>query len=661
MTESVPTLDAPASDPAPSGRIPDEPGERRRRRAETTRAAVETLIGTGVFVVIWSFLLNAVLDMFHTGGSLPHLVGHMLRGKFPLFALNTAVVMVVLLLLLALIGRLWLTCAISLAIAIALGMVNHVKLGLRNEPLYPSDVDFLRSPGFLFTMVSPVKVVLGVAALVVLGAVVVLVGRVPTRTFRPIHRQATPRIWYSVVGARVVTVVLSVSALAYLGGFNDDGNRFRQVYEKQGDAKWAFWFQKLNYTANGFVAGTLYNLRADPMKQPGDYSRETMREVAARYQARADQLNLNRSGSLADVNVVTVLSEAFSDPTKIEGAEVTGDPIPFTRKVMAENTSGTMLAQLFGGGTANMEFEVLTGQSLAEFQPQVNTPYQQFVHDQPEYPSVVGHLKHLGHRAVAVHPYMTAMYHRSDVYQTFGIDEFIYDKTMHDPKHIDDSDFISDDSAFSEVTRQIEASSAPLFANLVTMQNHYPMSDKYEDPWPVSGVSGDLKKELAGYARGLNHSDQALERWLTALESSKEKVAVIFYGDHLPAFWGMDKKLYERNGEPAMKSTPFFIWTNFESTRLETSALTSPTHFLPLLFNQVGAPLPPYYALLDDLYRAVPAMEQGVRYDAEGNLIEDDDLDASAQQLLRDYRLVQYDLSVGERYSQETMFPQAGR
>ena len=53
---------------------------------------------------------------------------------------------------------------------------------------------------------------------------------------------------------------------------------------------------------------------------------------------------------------------------------------------MAKNTSGTMLAQLFGGGTANMEFEALTGMSLSQFQPQMNTPYQMLVPNYQRFP-----------------------------------------------------------------------------------------------------------------------------------------------------------------------------------------------------------------------------------------------------------------------------------
>jgi phosphoglycerol transferase MdoB-like AlkP superfamily enzyme len=246
---------------------------------------------------------------------------------------------------------------------------------------------------------------------------------------------------------------------------------------------------------------------------------------------------------------------------------------------------------------------------------------------------------------------MTAMYQRKDVYRAFGFDAFIHDTTMHSAEKIDNSDFISDESAFEEVTRQIAESEKPLFVNLVTMQNHYPMADEYKDPWPVSGVKGDVKRELSGYSRGINYSDKALMAMLKRLSASKEKTAVIFYGDHLPAFW--PEEIYEKNGDPAMKSTPFFIWTNFKTPKLDTAPLTSPIYFLPLLFNQIGAKLPPYYALLTEMYNEVPAMEQDVEYGANGEPVVDD---PRLEQLLHDYRLVQYDLSIGKRYSQAGLF-----
>ncbi len=133
-----------------------------------------------------------------------------------------------------------------------------------------------------------------------------------------------------------------------------------------------------------------------------------------------------------DVNVVLVLSEAFSDPEQLEGVEYAEDPIPRTRRTMQATTSGSMLAQLFGGGTANMEFETLTGMSLSQFNPQMQTPYQMLVDEYDTFPSAVGYLAAQGHRPIAIHPYMTGMYKRETVYPILGFDEFLGEDEIED-------------------------------------------------------------------------------------------------------------------------------------------------------------------------------------------------------------------------------------
>jgi phosphoglycerol transferase MdoB-like AlkP superfamily enzyme len=322
---------------------------------------------------------------------------------------------------------------------------------------------------------------------------------------------------------------------------------------------------------------------------------------------------------------------------------------------MSRTTSGTMLAQLFGGGTANMEFEALSGLSLSQFLPQMNTPYQMLVTDTPTFPSAVGYFKDHGHEPVAVHPYMTSMYKRYAVYPTLGFDRFVHDTTMQQADRIDRNDFISDKSAFDEVEHQIATSDKPALVNLITMQNHYPMADKYDDPIPVGGVTGETKDEFSNYARGLKHSDDALRDFITDLKSSGEKTAVIFYGDHEPAFW--DRATYDRNGDTRMRETPFFIWTNFKALPHGTTPpLTSPIYFLPTLFDEVGASLPPYYVLLNELHAQIPAMEQGEYFLPDGRKVSYSGLPPRAKAILHDYRLVQYDLAVGDRYSQARMF-----
>jgi hypothetical protein len=104
-----------------------------------------------------------------------------------------------------------------------------------------------------------------------------------------------------------------------------------------------------------------------------------------------------------------------------------------------------------------------------------------------------------------------------------------------------------------------------------------------------------------------------------------------------------------------MRSTPFFLWANTPMAKSDTAAMTSPIYFLPMLYDALGAELPPYYALLRELQDQIPAMEQGLYLDDSGRPVEERELSPAAKAVLRDYRLVQYDLSVGGRYSQDAL------
>jgi hypothetical protein len=186
------------------------------------------------------------------------------------------------------------------------------------------------------------------------------------------------------------------------------------------------------------------------------------------------------------------------------------------------------------------------------------------------------------------------------------------------------------------------------------MQNHYPVTNKYDHPIGITGNTRGLTGQLDQFSRGLRYSDTAMRDFLHRLASSPEKTAVVFYGDHAPPLWPR-AAIYHRN-QATLRKTPFFMWTNYRKLPHQQLPLTSPTHFMPLLFDALGAQLPPYYALLDRLYREVPAISPGELHDPQGQVVDRDQLSPEAVDLLHDYRLVQYDLTTGKRYSQSSMF-----
>jgi phosphoglycerol transferase MdoB-like AlkP superfamily enzyme len=612
------------------------------------------LTGTLLVAVLCNLVLELV-QLTDTGG-------YPWRFKslaFPsMFVLGSLVLWLLVGLVHAVVGRLWVTTALMATATVVVAVADHEKVRLLHEPVYPSDWAFVGDLSFLSEIVGRRVVVLLVVAVLVIALAAFLGARALGRRLAaragPPQPQPPPR---TRVLVRILTGALCLLGIGYLGGFNDPGNAVRETYDVLG-AKWRPWSQQRNYLGNGFVGGFLYNLPVPAMVRPADYSRAEMARITERYTAAADRINRHRDPQgLRDVNVVMVLSESFSDPTALAGVHVPEDPIPFTRRLMASTTSGAMLAQNIGGGTANMEFEALTGMSMSQLPPQLRVPYQSLIPRFATFPSAVEWLKREGHRAIAIHPFTPEMYRRREVYQALGFDEFVHDDTMHEQDTSGHDGYISDQAAFDEVRRRIDGSADPLLVHLVTMQNHIPFPDRYDDPAHVTGPDGERLSQTGQYVRGISHTDVALTEFIGRLERSDERTVVVFYGDHLPATY--PDSVFQANGKRRMHQTPFFVWANFAGHDARQPT-TSPIHFMDLMLQRTGTAVPPYYALLQRLREQLPAMDSGMYVNGSDRLVPRRDLPARVVRLLHDYRLVQYDLSAGKRYSEDVMLGPTG-
>jgi sulfatase-like protein len=599
---------------------------------------------------------NAVLELVQILG----VDGYPWRFKTPtypaLFVLDSLVVWAVVAVLHAVVGRFAVTSALAWTATGVLAFANHEKVLFRHEPLYPADWRFATDPGFLLRMVDPRSLfVAGVLIVIAVGGALVVARRRRAADDSIASDLPAPaRLTVRLVGGLVGLLVLANAA-----HFNAPGNATRGVYDTLG-AGWRAWSQERNYLGNGFVAGVLYNLDIPPVPVPEGYSAARMAQITERYQAAADRINATRDpGGLAGVNVVIVLSESFSDPTTLRGVHVPEDPIPFTRRLMhgPEAIAGSMLAQNVGGGTANMEFEALTGMSASAFPAQLRVPYQMVVPRYTSFPSAVAWAKSTGHKAVALHPFSTEMYRRRDVYRTFGFDDFLYDDTMHAPTRIGHHAYVSDASTFGQIERTLRTERAPVFMNVVTMQNHMPYAGRYDDPVKVTGPEGRVLSEAGQYVRGLEHSDDAMWTLVGDLRRLHEPTVLVLYGDHLPGIY--PHSVFAANGSAQMHRTPYLVWANFptrDRAAADASApgpVVSPAHFVDLAAERAGAAVTPYYALLTELRRQVPALEGRTVLGPDGTPEPRSRLSPWARRLLRDYRLVQYDLSVGNRYTEK--------
>lgn len=548
------------------------------------------------------------------------------------------------------VGRLRVVVVVAVTASLALAGLNATRMRLLDIPLSFRDVEFLRDPVFLVDMVGIGSVLaalgaLGVAA-AVLGLLVRRVGR-----HRPGVGPTHPhrRWWWAFRASWIIGFVAFVVLAA---GFNEPHNVVRQGYKESG-ALWRSWSQADNYRANGFVGGLLYNLPVSPMVQPEGYSRARMDEVARRWSLEADRANADAdSDVLAGTNVVVVLSETMGDPSLVEDVTLERDVLPHVRRLM-ESDGGHMMAAFFGSGTSAMEFQVLTGQALGLFRGQIHAPYQQFVTEHADYPNTAGWLRSVGHSAVAIHPFRSDMYRRPQVYETFGFEEFRTVDDLDEPLRLARRGFVSDVTAYGEVTQHLRDSEDPTLVHLVTMQNHLPFTNLYRDAVEVTGTDVDRAAAIGQWARGLELTDEALADFLDEVEGLGERTVVVHFGDHYPSIFDAGTRVDEGLN---LFRTPFFVWDSGGGASLGPQGVVSPTAALPLALRKLGAEMPPYFVLLARVQEEIGTVRHDGIVTPEGERISHDDLSTEQRELLEDLRLVQYDFSIGERYAVDDMW-----
>lgn len=558
------------------------------------------------------------------------------------FLISTGVLLTLGLWLWALVGNIrWANALLVLSGGI-LGMATYEKMLQRNEPVYPSDLKMLTEAAFLLEMLNG-------RTLAALSLVFILITAFVLFSLRQSKSKKTVKMGWKL---RVLLLISTSIALGYAGQFQQKGNLLKKAYDRT--AYWIPYSQQMNYYNTGFVAGFLYNLSAAPMELPTDYSQEKIDELKATYQQLADEINAERTAALPETNVIYIMNESFADPLELEGLDLQTDPIPFTRALMETSYSGELLSQGYGGGTANIEFEALTGFSMEPFAANITTPYTQFLSSQDGFPSVVSRLEEAGFRTAAIHPYNTTMYKRLENYETLGFDSFLYEDTMTHTDKLDTNPYISDAAAYAEIVAILKASEEKDFIHLVTMQNHTPYQNKYTVT-PSAAETGVASQTIRNYLQDLQYSDQALADLLAALQEWGEPTVVVFWGDHWPSVFGED--LYTLNTVQNMHETPMFIYSNTEEAQKDLG-VTSPIYFFPEVLELSSSRVTAFEALLMALQEQVPAFEKTLYVDGDtGEYVSSrEGLSEQARSLLADYDLIQYDTTTGNRYAESNGF-----
>lgn len=518
-------------------------------------------------------------------------------------------------------------------------IANYLKISYRSEPLLPSDFSMI------FELNQIIQLINGVHLIMILVFFIIFIVSIFFLVKLKTHRVFTLK--YRIILSLVIFFIFSSFFFSH-----HSNNPFRIVANMFGISD-MFWDLGENYSQNGPLVGFIEHLDIEVMEEePVDYSYEVMSEIVQKYKDKVSDMNEGRD-SLDDHTVVFILSESFVDPLRIPSLELSDDPIPFIRSLLNETTSGILLGSNYGGGTSNVEYEVLTGFTTNYFHRSLAIPYTLLVPNLNNAPNITNRFTN----KKAVHTFNASLYRRTEVFEKFGFDQFIYDGGELNLSHFEKMDngaYISDQAAYQEVLDIIQSDEENGFILLTTMQNHGPYEkDQYNNQFEVLNDLDDTQTfRIETYVQGLKYTDIATENFINEINEIDKPITVVFFGDHLPS--EVFEVFDESNGsDEVFYETDYFIYSNFETDVLDYP-MVSPNVLSAILLEQLNVELSPYYVLLNEIKNLVPVIRWGeYLLQPDQTFLYEDELPEDIQELVDDYRLLQYDINAGEQYAIE--------
>ena len=332
----------------------------------------------------------------------------------------------------------------------------------------------------------------------------------------------------------------------------------------------------------------------------------------------------------------------------------------------SRSTYGNMLSAGYGGGTANMEWETLTGLNMGMFKSTL-TPYVQIVPNYDFYPTIGMNFDYKS----AVHPFIGTYYSRQEDYHRFKFDKFIYVGSKYkiiDQKKLGKSGYNSDFTTYANGLKEINSRNGGQFINLISIQNHMPYNNWYPNNEYMGKISGELFKspavrdQMATYVKGTQYTDKAVEQFIKQIDKIQKPITLVFYGDHYPSIISQN---YTAKYPVQMHSTRYFIYSNKYArqhgakTRLPRRAnnFVSSSDFIAMMLEQTDSKVTPYQALLTEVHKKLPAITINFKGDKgfeligrQGQVIDPKYLTKKQQEILADYEAIQYDMTAGKAY-----------
>ena len=479
-----------------------------------------------VFHALWSVILEFIIESFSRHSIA---AGARFFIESPLVFLYNSLLILMTLLITYLSKRRFVIRLGLSAIWIYGGYMNGTVLSNRVTPFTAQDIKLLEDlADILDKYMSPDKLLMNVLLVVGVLLTLYLLWKKGPKYQRKIHYVRNAIGFLAVIGIFAGSTILALE------------NRVISSYF--GNIAFAYQDYGFPYCFSCTLVGT-------GMNKPYGYNEEYIDELTNWEEEVPEQLP----------NIIFVQLESFFDVQTVEYLRCSEDPIPYFRSLMNEYSSGAFKVPSVGAGTANTEFETISGLNMRYFGPG-EYPHKTIM-KKTTCDSIPYALKDIGYNTHAIHNNKATFYSRVDVFPNLGIETYTSKEYM-DISNMTPNGWMKDDVLVGAVVDCLESTEGQDYVFTISVQGHgeYPSEKLIENPLiTVDGSPTEAKNNQWEYYVNMIHEmDWFVEDLITAVDSTGEDSVIVFYGDHLPTMDLTEEDVTNRY----LFDTSYVIWDN---------------------------------------------------------------------------------------------------
>lgn len=551
--------------------------------------------------------------------------------------------------------------AVVLAVALyVLGLAEYFVILFKSMPISPGDLTALSTAaavagtGFTYTITS--FCMLSLAFTVIAIQICTLAAQVAPKRQKGSWRGLVLNLLIAIVclgGIAAHTTLLDYYHTLYI-----------QVYS---------WRPLESYYRQGFLPSFISGAQTIKPSKPEDYTVSGAKKLISEYAKEYDDNNQTGGSSATRLEatkqfdeekptVIAVMNETFSDLSIYQNMHADYQGPTYFKSIDDCLSRGRLYVSAYGGGTANTEFEFLTGNSMAYLGSGV---YPYTTYDLTDTENLAAQFKSLGYHTTAMHPNHGTNWNRENVYKDFGFDQFL---TINDFQNAETlRGMVTDKATYDKILELLDTNSNPQFIFDVTMQNHsgYDTGLIPYDKQLSLNIDGEFSSNVNEYVSLIQQSDEALKYFLNKLSKLDRKVVVVFWGDHQPFFPDTYNDRWFTNEDDAthqerLWQTSYIIWANYDvagNSQTSQEEDLSSNYLSSELMKLIGAPLTDYQKAHLTLRQSLPALNSVGYEDSQDRWLlsssksdeaYNDTIAAACEKARSDYHAMQYYMMFGD-------------